>query len=685
MSKITAEHLQRIARVYIRQSTPDQLVHNLESQRRQYGLADRARQLGWTTVEIIDDDLGRSGGGVVRPGFERLLAAICDRRVGVVLAIEASRLARNGRDWHTLIEFCGLVGTILVDEDGIYDPRHPNDRLLLGMKGTMSELELSLFRQRSQEALRQMARRGDLVLGVAVGYVKVGRGRIEKDPDQRVQQAMQLVFTKFAEFQSARQVHVWIRDEGIELPAKSRRGEAHGVVWRLPAYNIVHNILTNPIYAGAYAFGRTTSRISVVEGRKHIRRGVRRPIDEWDVLIKDHHAAYITWDEFERNVKAIANNATGMSSALARGAARKGELLLPGLLRCGHCGRKLHVHYGGKLGRYNCYGARMNHGAKRCISVSGLSIDAAIAKEVLRVLKPLGVEASVRAIEAQSAETTTAERQLELSLQQARYEAAHARSQYDSVDPANRLVAGELERRWNEALQAIARIEGDIGAMIARRPPPLGEPERQQLLALGVDLERAWSHPAATPATRKRILRTAISEVIVRREGAILHAVLHWQGGDHTELQVKQRLNAAGRHNPRVPDDTIALMRELARLMPDRQIARLLNRVGVATGYGNAWTQERVCGFRNHHEIAGYRNGEWAERGEITLEAAAKMVGVCNMTALRMLRRGEIKGRQVCPGAPWAIKTADLVGLTGRKRSDRPLTPNPNQRAFDFQ
>ena len=246
MSKITAEHLQRIACVYIRQSTQDQLVHNLESQRRQYGLADRARQLGWTTVEIIDDDLGRSGGGVVRPGFVRLLAAICGRRVGVVLAIEASRLARNGRDWHTLIEFCGLVGTILVDEDGIYDPRHPNDRLLLGMKGTMSELESSLFRQRSQEALRQMARRGNLVLGVAAGYVKVGRGRIEKDPDQRVQQAIQLVFTKFAEFQSARQVHVWIRDEGIELPAKSRRGEAHGVVWRLPPYNIVHNILACP-------------------------------------------------------------------------------------------------------------------------------------------------------------------------------------------------------------------------------------------------------------------------------------------------------------------------------------------------------------------------------------------------------------------------------------------------------
>jgi hypothetical protein len=320
-----------------------------------------------------------------------------------------------------------------------------------------------------------------------------------------------------------------------------------------------------------------------------------------------------------------------------------------------------------------------------CISVSGLSIDAAIAKEVLRVLRPLGLEAAISAIEAQSSETTTAERQLELSLQQARYEAAHARRQYGAVDPANRLVAGELERRWNEALLAIARIEGDIAAMIARRPPPLGEPERQQLLALGADLERAWSHPASTAATRKRILRAALSEVIVRRDGAIIHTVLHWQGGDHTELQVKQRLNAAGRHNPRIPDNTIALMRELARLMPDRQIARLLNRIGVATGYGNAWTQERVRGFRNHHEIAGYRDGEWAERGEITLEAAAKIVGVCNMTALRMLRRGDIKGRQVCPGAPWAIRTADLVGFSDRKRSNRPLTPNPAQRAFDFQ
>jgi DNA invertase Pin-like site-specific DNA recombinase len=685
MSKITTEHLARSAYVYIRQSTADQLTHNHESRRRQYGLADRARQLGWTTVEVIDDDLGRSGGGTARPGFERLLAAICEARVGAVLAVEASRLARNGRDWHTLIEFCGLVGTLIVDEDGIYDPRHPNDRLLLGMKGTMSELELSLFRQRSQEALKQKARRGALILGVAAGYVKVGRDRIEKNPDQRAREALQLVFSKFAEFQSVRQVHIWLRDEGIELPVKSRDGEARGIVWRLPAYNIVHNILTNPIYAGAYAFGRTTSKVSVEQGRKRVRRGVHRPMTEWDVLIKDHHAGYITWEEFERNQGVIANNATGKGSAAVKGAVRRGELLLPGLLRCGHCGRKLHVSYSGKLGRYSCYGARTNHGTARCISISGLSIDSAVGAEVLRVLKPLGIEAAVKAIETQTGRTSAAQRQLELSLQQARYEVAHARRQYDAVDPANRLVAAELERRWNDALQTVHRIECEIASIVAIRPPPLGERERQELMRLGADLELAWSHPAATAATRKRILRAALNEIVVRKEGTVINMVLHWKGGDHTALQVKLRLNAAGRHHWPPPDDTIALVRQLARLMPDRQIARLLNRSGKLTGYGNGWTEQRVRGFRNHHDIAVYRDGEWADRGEITLDTAAQIIGVAKMTALRMIRRGDLKGRQACKGAPWVIKAEDVAAFGSRSPSTGPVTPNPAQQILEFQ
>ena len=685
MSKITTDHLARSAYVYIRQSTADQLTHNHESRRRQYGLADRARQLGWTTVEVIDDDLGRSGGGTARPGFERLLAAICEARVGAVLAVEASRLARNGRDWHTLIEFCGLVGTLIVDEDGIYDPRHPNDRLLLGMKGTMSELELSLFRQRSQEALKQKASRGALILGVAAGYVKVGRDRIEKNPDRRAREALQLVFSKFAEFQSVRQVHIWLRDEGIELPVKSRDGEARGIVWRLPAYNIVHNILTNPIYAGAYAFGRTTSKVSVEQGRKRVRRGVHRPMTEWDVLIKDHHAGYITWEEFERNQGVIANNATGKGSAAVKGAVRRGELLLPGLLRCGHCGRKLHVSYSGKLGRYSCYGARTNHGTARCISISGLSIDSAVGAEVLRVLKPLGLEAAVKAIETQTGRTSAAQRQLELSLQQARYEVAHARRQYDAVDPANRLVAAELERRWNDALQTVHRIECEIASIVAIRPPPLGERERQELMRLGADLELAWSHPAATAATRKRILRAALNEIVVRKEGPVINMVLHWKGGDHTALQVKLRLNAAGRHHWPPPDDTIALVRQLARLMPDRQIARLLNRSGKLTGYGNGWTEQRVRGFRNHHDIAVYRDGEWADRGEITLDAAAQIIGVAKMTALRMIRRGDLKGRQACKGAPWVIKAEDVAAFGSRSPSTGPVTPNLAQQILEFQ
>jgi DNA invertase Pin-like site-specific DNA recombinase len=683
MTKITTEHLRRGAFVYVRQSTADQLLHNPESRRRQYGLADRARQLGWTTVEVIDDDLGRSGGGVNRPGFERLLAAICEGRVGAVLAIEASRLARNGRDWHTLIEFCGLVGTVLIDEDGVYDPRHPNDRLLLGMKGTMSELELSLFRQRSQAALKQKARRGALFLGVAAGYVRSGRDRIEKDPDQRVQDALRLVFARFAELQSVRQVHKWLRDEGIALPVASHSAaEGRSVVWRLPLYNTVHNILTNPVYAGAYAFGRTMSQVSIEDGRKRVRRGVRRPLAEWDVLLKDQHEGYITWTEFERNQRTIADNATGKGSAIARGAVRHGELLLAGLLRCGHCGRKMHVGYG-KAGRYHCQGALLNHGTERCISFGGTRVDHAVGAEVLRILKPLGIDAAVKALDAQTSETAAARRQLELELQQARFAAAHARRQYDAVDPANRLVASELERRWNEALQAVQRIEAEVAAIEARKPAFLGATEQQQLMRLGADLALAWEHPAATSATRKRIVRAALHEIVARIDGGFIELVLHWQGGDHTAL--KLRMNGVGKHRWTVAEDTLLLVRELARLMPDQRIARLLNRTGKPTGRGNGWTQARVCSFRSHHGIAVHRQGEWAERGEITLAAAAQILGVSVMTALRMVRHGIVKGQQLCRGAPWVIKAEDVAAYGARTIPPRPLTADPAQQRFDFQ
>jgi hypothetical protein len=291
----------------------------------------------------------------------------------------------------------------------------------------------------------------------------------------------------------------------------------------------------------------------------------------------------------------------------------------------------------------------------------------------------------VKAIEAQSRETTAAQRQHELALQQARYEAAHARRQYDAVDPANRLVAGELERRWNAALETVQRIEREMAAAAALRSPPLGEEQKQLLMALGADLECAWSHPAATAATRKRILRACLDEIVVRRDGEVLDMVLRWHGGDHTALKRRVKLNARGRSYNPVTDDLIALVRELARLMPDRQIARLLNRTGTQMATGKAWTEQSVHGFRKHRDIPPYRDGEWVERGEITLEAAARIIGVCKMTALRMLRRGDIKGRQVCPGAPWVIKADDLASFSRQPHSRGPVTPNGAQRVLDFQ
>jgi excisionase family DNA binding protein len=685
MSKIAPEHLGRQAFVYVRQSTQDQILHNHESRRRQYGLADRARQLGWTEPVVIDDDLGRSGGGVARPGFERLLLAICEGRVGIVLAVEASRLARNGRDWHTLLEFCGLVGCLLADEDGVYDPRLPNDRLLLGMKGTMSEMELSILRQRSLEALRQKARRGELFLTVAIGYVKVRRDRIAKDPDRRVQEAIGLIFRKFAEFQSIRQVHLWLRQEGVLTPAVETDGEGRRVVWKPPVYNTIRAILTNPIYGGAYAFGRTASRVTVENGRKRVSRGHRRNREAWDVLIVDHHEGYVSWAEFERNQRLIADNAN-CRGLMARGSVRRGDALLAGLLRCGHCGRRLHVSYSGTDGfcvRYSCRGAHINHGTQTCIGFGGMRVDAAVSAEVLRLLTPLGVEAALAAVATRDAEISDTRRQAQLALTQARYEADLARRQYDAVDPANRLVAAELERRWNDRLAEVQRQEERLAAIDAGKPS-LSAAETERLLSLGGDLEAAWSHPGATAETRKRILRAVLEEVVATLTEQRIELLLHWRGGDHTRLSVLR--NRTGLHRWSSDAEVRDLIRGLARQQEDSAIAATLNRLGKRTGRDNPWTEARVRSFRSHHRVPAYRPGEMAERGELTLEEASRRLGVSKMTVLRLIGDGAISARQVCKGAPWAITEAQIATLIpGMLPSGRPRTADPTQKVLDLQ
>jgi len=685
MSKIGAEHLAREAIVYVRQSTADQVIHNLESQRRQYGLVERARQFGWSNISVIDDDLGRSGSGVSRPGFEKLLAAICEGRVGAVVSIEASRLARNGRDWHTLLEFCGLVGTLILDEDGVYDPRHPNDRLLLGMKGTMSEMELSMFRQRAQESLKSKARRGELFMTVAIGYVRSGPDHIEIDPDLRIREGIGLVFRKFTELQSVRQVHVWLRQEKVPLPAIVYGPEGRQVQWKAPVYNTLYHILTNPIYAGAYVYGRSASKVRIEHGRKHIVRGHRVDQSDWQVLLRDHHQGYIGWDEFERNQRLIRDNVNGKNWE-SRGPVRRGEALLAGLFRCGHCGRKLHVAYGGAksdVARYHCQGALLNHGTERCISFGSVRVDAVLAVEVIARLQPLGVEAALAAMEARGREDGDKRRQVELALEQARFEAARARRQYDAVDPDNRLVAGELERRWNESLKDVHRLEEEHEALSASPSTGMTPEERNALLRLGADVEGAWRAEGATIATRKRIVRLLIEEIVVRVENDGLDLKIRWAGDDHTTLRVAK--NRTGQTRWSVDADIVDLVRALARQMPDLAIAALLNRAGKLTGRGNSWTRSRVNSVRNNQDTAVYRDGERQERGEVTLEEAAAALNVSPATVRRLISSGVLPARQHCKGAPYVIQEADLQrgdvrsdADNRRKRLPRP-PPSDNQ------
>ncbi len=685
MTKITGDHLARSAYVYVRQSSMDQLLHNPESRRRQYALTTRARDLGWQDVIVIDDDLGRSGGGTARPGFERLLVGICGGEAGAVFALEASRLARNGRDWHTLLEFCALVGSLIIDEDGVYDPQLVNDRLLLGMKGAFSELELSTLRQRSQEALRLKAARGDLHTTVAIGYRRSADDRLEQDPDRRIREALSLVFRKFREIGSVRQLVLWLRQEGIDVPTAVHSRHGRTVRWDPPRYHAVHRLLTNPVYAGAYVFGRTLSRTRVEGGRKVIIHGVARRREDWTVLIQDHHDGYITWEEYDRNLAIIAGNAN-MKGSMVAGAVRNGGALLVGLLRCGRCGRKFKVlHHSRRDARYVCASHVDPSREKGCTAFNNMRIDAAVSAEVLRAISPLAVEAALKLIAERKEASSEQLRHRESALEQARYEAKHARRQYDAVDPDNRLVAGELERRWNDCLATAARLEEQIRSLRNEEPCAVGDDERVALMALAGDLPGLWNDAAASVETRKRILRTVLKEIVVTVETGRLHLVLHWQGGDHTRLEVLK--NRSGQNRFKTDAATEQLVCELARLLPDHSIAPVLNRLGVRSARGQTWTQLRVRNFRGTHRIPVYREGEREERHELILTEAANRLGVSNMTVVRLIRDGLLPARQVCPRAPYVIRESDLArpAVGQAIARGRPVSSDPRQESLPFQ
>lgn len=654
--KVTADHLKRRAIVYVRQSSPIQVANNLESQRRQYALADHARQLGFQQVEVIDEDLGRSGSGQVdRPGFARLVAEVCTGSVGAVFCIEASRLARNGRDWHHLIELCGLVRALVVDPDGIYDPGFLNDRLLLGLKGTMSEFELNLLRQRCQEAIRQKARRGELQFALPVGYRWAPNGKVEMDPDRRVQQAIELVFSKMAEFGSARQVLLWFRGEKVSLPFQMHGESGRELVWKLPVYNTIWHMLRNPMYAGGYAFGKTEARTRVVDGRARKTIGHFKPVENWMVLIRDHHPGYITWEQYERNQAMLADNAH-MKSRMEPKAGRGGRSLLAGLLRCRRCGRMLHVAYSGSKGevpRYHCRGAHINHGEAWCISFGGLRADRAIAAEVLKAVEGNAVEAAVEAA-ARIAEQRRQQRQaLSLELEQAQYEARLSARRYEAVDPDNRLVAAELEARWNAALRRVGEVEGRLRQIEVTREGAAKIPDKETLFSLAQDLPAVWNADGTDMRLKQRITRILMQEIIADVDDPAGEIVLmiHWAGGRHSELRVKK--NFTGQHSRCTSLEAVEIIRRMAGRFPDDQIAATLNRLGLKTGSGNNWIEARVRTARSYHQLPSY--DPQLRQNALTLEEASEKLGVSHKIVRRLIDSKLIPATQVVPWAPWEI------------------------------
>lgn len=680
---LPASVLQRKAIVYVRQSTPQQVQSNLESQRRQYELVDVAKRRGFTNVEVIDDDLGRSASGTVeRPGFDRLVAALCAGQVGAVLCLDASRLARNGRDWHHLLELCGLVEARVIDLDGMYDPCRPNDRLLLGMKGSISEFELGIIRSRMYEAARSKAKRGELRICAPIGYTWDRHVGLGLDPDRRLQEVIRLVFSKFRELGSARQVLLWMASQKTHFPYPTDGRTLTSVEWRPIRYRNVIAILKNPFYAGVYSYGKSEKRTAIVDGRARKSYGHRKPMDAWEVFIKDHHEGYIGWEEYERNQAVLAGNAYGRAGDTKSG--RGGRALLAGLLCCARCGRRLSVAYTGRYPRpvYRCDKPNLQLGLRCCFTVSGKRIDETIAAEMLRAVAPMAIEAAEEAERMLRGEDKDRRRIAELELQQARYDASLSERRYAACDPDNRLIAAQLEKTWETALRRVEacrqRLDG-MQAPAAGAAPP-------DFTGLADDLSAAWKAPRTTMRTRQRLVRALITEIIADVDMAAgeIVLVIHWKGGQHSELRVKKP--KTGEHGCHTSDEAIAVMRSMAGRWSDQDIAASLNRMAIPTGQGKTWTAHRVGSLRRVRGIHGYRSaekdGEW-----LTMRDAAAKLGVSHHQVRKLIKAGVLKSEQIIPDAPHQIRAADLDSeqvIAALKRKGRPCRVSPENQISMF-
>jgi DNA invertase Pin-like site-specific DNA recombinase len=664
LSKITAEHLHRCAIVYVRQSSTTQVEHNRESTARQYELAERATKLGWRRdqVKVIDEDLGVSGSGLTeRTGFTRMAAEVALGQVGIVLGLEVSRLARNNADWYRLLDLCGLTHTLIGDGDGIYHPGLFNDRLVLGLKGTMSEAELHVLRARLLGGIRNKAARGELHRGLPVGLVRgEADGQVLLHPDESVRAAIHAVFERFAELGSARRVWLWFRSQGLRFPLHSNT--LADLRWVTPTYTKIHQVLTNPFYAGVYVYGRTQQTCYLDEGGRVRKRIRQRSREQWPVFIRDHHAGYIDWNTFEANQKRLAQNIRPRPHQ-SGGAVREGAALLQGLAVCGHCGRRLAVHYSGRYSApgYHCAGRNIVNGrGEYCLNIGGVQIDAAVAEAFLAALAPAGVEASLQAIEQLDADHETTLAQFRRDVERARYNAQRAERRYRAVDPENRLVARGLEAEWESSLQELKTAESELSDREHARPHSLTREERDKILALGKDLKRIWFAPTTSDRDRKELLRTLLEDVTLRveRDRYNAHLTLRWRGGLFSEVDV---LLPHSQPSPiRTADDTIDLLRRLAAHYPDTKIAGILNRQGRTTATGLPFTANRVASLRTHWEIPCFEAKQQVQDGEcMTIEKAARSLGLAPSTLHRWLNDGFIAGEQITPGAPWRIRVND--------------------------
>jgi len=657
--KIKPEHLARKAIVYLRQSSEKQVRRNKESQRLQYDVAERMRSLGWQAVEIIDTDLGYSAGiaSARREGFERVLSSVALGEVGIVGSWEVSRLSRTDKDWCRLLEVCQIFETLIADEQHIYDLNSLDDQLVLGIKGTLSVVELKVLRQRMLAGQESKARRGELFKRLPVGYVLDTMGKVAFHHDRRVHEALQLVFIKFRERWSVRQTFQWFRDHDVELPANPIQGTR--LVWKIPSQSLIRDILCNPFYAGAYVWGRRPVTARLVEGRLEKRQGAMRRAEECRVFIRDHHVGYIDWATFEENQRMIRRNSVNWQGDESMAAIRAGQGLLAGLLRCGHCGRKLHVRYWGGRGtnaRYLCKGD-YDDGGQYCIGFGGASVDRRLGQELLKAISHLGVEASLKAIEELSAGDVAQRVALSSKLKQLEYEARKAFEQYDTVDARNRLAAGELERRWNEKLEEVETAKQRLSTLNGNRYS-LSSEDETHIRYMGEHFGELWQSDRCPSELKKMIFRTVMEEIIVRTdaEKKLLQFTIHWKGGTHTQIKIERPRPAT---ETATSMEALDIIRRMAVRSGDDQIASVLNRLGYSTGKEKRWNQIRVATARRNHSIPGQKRAA-PDPERISLSEAARLCGVSHHTIERLVETGLLKREQAAPRAPWEIRRADL-------------------------